>query len=79
MDDNRLTLICKNEVLKKSLSEEENLSKIIEVLAQLHHKKFEVSVIEEREFNSSKSATYEDVEKAIMNIRSKIDFDVQIQ
>lgn len=79
MDDNRLTLICKNEVLKKSLSEEENLSKIIEVLAQIHNKKFDVTVIEEREFNSAKSASFEDVEKAIMNIRSKIDFDVQIQ
>jgi DNA polymerase III subunit gamma/tau len=79
MDDNRLTLVCKNEVLKKSLSEEENLSKIIEVLAQLHKKNFEVAVIEERELRSAKSATYEDVERAIMGIRNKINFDVEIQ
>lgn len=79
MDDGRLTLICKNEVLKKNLSEEENLSKIIDMLAQIHNKKFEISVIEEREFSSSRSASFEDVEKAIMNIRNKIDFDVQIQ
>ncbi len=79
MDDNKLSLICKNNVLKDNLSNEENLSKIIGVLETMYKKHFELNVIEEKEYSSSKGGNLEDIERAIHKIRNKINFDVEIQ
>lgn len=79
MNDERLTIVCKNDIQKNTLSEEENISKIIEVLDQIHHKKFELNIIAEREYAASNEGNFEDIERAINNIRSKINFDVEVK
>ncbi len=79
MDDERLTIICKDSVQKNTLSEEGNVAKIKEVLENIHQKKFELNVIAEKEYSASNEGDYEDIERAISNIRTKINFDVEIQ
>lgn len=79
MDDDRLTLVCKNEVDKNILSEEQNIGKIVEVLQTIHHKTFELAVIEEREYSMSGKGNMDDIERAIQVIRTKINFDIEIQ
>ena len=79
MNDQRLSLVCKNSVQKNTLSEEQYLSKIIDVLESLYKKKFELNVIEETEYSSSNEGNLKDIERAINKIRNKINFDVEIQ
>lgn len=79
MNDQRLSLVCKNSVQKNTLSEEQYLSKIIDVLESLYKKKFELNIIEEKEYSSSNEGNMEDIERAINKIRNKINFDVEIQ
>ncbi len=79
MNDQKLTLVCKNSVQKNTLSEEQYLSKIIDVLESLYKKQFELNVIEETEYSASSEGNFEDIERAIHKIRNKINFDVEIQ
>ena len=79
MNDEKLTLVCKNSVQKNTLSEEQYLSKIINVLESLYKKRFELNVIEQTEYNAEASGSFEDIERAINKIRNKINFDVEIQ
>ncbi|WZL81730.1 DNA polymerase III subunit gamma/tau [Vallitaleaceae bacterium 9-2] len=79
MNDQKLTLVCKNSVQKNTLSEEQYLSKIIDVLESLYKKRFELNVIEETEYSASGEGNFEDIERAIHKIRNKINFDVEIQ
>ncbi len=79
MNDQKLTLVCKNSVQKNTLSEEQYLSKIIDVLESLYKKRFELNVIEETEYSASSEGNFEDIERAIHKIRNKINFDVEIQ
>jgi len=79
MDDKRLTIICKNDIQKKNLSEENNISKIVNVLEKIHHKKFDLKIIAEKEYTLNNEGDFEDIERAINTIRSKINFDVEVK
>lgn len=79
MDDDRLTLVCQDVVQKNTLSEEANVSKIEEVLASLHGKKFDLNIIAENEYSATHKGGLEDIERAIQGLRGKIKFDVEIQ
>lgn len=79
LDDDRLSLICQDIVQKNTLSEEANVSKIEEVLAGLHGKKFDLNIIAENEYTASNKGGLEDIERAIQAMRGKINFDVEIQ
>jgi len=79
LDDERLTLVCKDLVQKNTLSEEVNLSKIKEALENIHHKQFELNVIAEKEYASRGQGNLDDIERAVKQIRSKINFDVEVK
>lgn len=79
LNDDKLTIVCKNIIQKNTLSEEENIGRIVEVLSKLHQKKFDLNVIAEKDYSASNEGSFEDIERAITNIRSKINFDVEIK
>jgi len=61
------------------LSEENNISKIVKVLEKIHHKKFDLNIIAEKEYALNNEGNFEDIERAINTIRSKINFDVEVK
>jgi len=79
LNDERLSIICKDDVQKNFLSEEGNLGKIEEVLAQLHGKSFDLNIIAEKDYASKNQASIEDVDRAIDQLRKKINFDVEVR
>jgi DNA polymerase-3 subunit gamma/tau len=79
MDDDKLTIICKNNIQKNTLSEEENIGRIVSVLAKLHKKNFDLNIIAEKDYTANNDGNFEDIERAINSIRSKIKFEVEIK
>lgn len=79
MDDEKLTIVCRNDIQKKNLSEEANMSKIVEVLGDLHGRKFELNIVTERQYQDKKHSSFSDIEEAVREISKKIAFDIQVK
>lgn len=79
MDDEKLTIVCRNSVQKNVLSEEANMSKIVDVLGGIHDRKFELNIVTEQQFSDKKQANMSDIEEAVRRISQKIKFDMEIK
>lgn len=79
MQDQNITLICHGRAEKDTLSKLENKDKIVEELAKIHHKKFDINVIDENELKQRNNKTVRHTEQVLTYLRQKIDFEITIK
>lgn len=85
LEDGFLYIVCESDIGKKYLSEEENISKINNVLENYHEKKFKVKIIDENDYNlmtNSKpdnTVSMDEAKNIYEQIKSKINFDIEIK
>ena len=85
LEDDYLYIYCDNDVAKKHLSNEENLSNIEEVLGEKFGKNFKVRIIDNDDMNklTNNNRSKEEGKEAAKNIydqiKSKINFDIEIR
>jgi DNA polymerase III subunit gamma/tau len=85
LEDDILYILCDSDVAKNHLSIAENFSKISHVLETMHHKQFNLKLIDKEEYNQltqhhgTKEEGYEDAKHVYEQIKSKINFDVEIR
>lgn len=85
LEDDCLYIFCDNDVAKKHLSNDENLSKIKDVLGEKFGKNFNVRIIDNDDMNNltSHNRTKEEGKEVAKNIydqiKSKINFDIEIR
>lgn len=85
LEDDTLYILCDSDVAKNHLSIAENFSKISHVLENMHHKQFNIKLIDKDEYNQltkhqgTKEEGYEDAKHVYEQIKSKINFDVEIR
>lgn len=79
LNDNKLTLICEDDVVKRGLQDEKNVSKIKEILASTFQKKYEIHIVSEAEVLSGSNHTKRDVDETIAFLQQKINFEIEEQ
>lgn len=85
LEDNVVYIYCENEVSKNHLSQETVLSKIEEVLGDMFDKKFDIKIIDDKDYNAitksnlSKEESGEEARNIYEQIKSKINFDIGIK
>lgn len=83
IDGDILYIVCSEKTGKKYLSQEENISKINNVLEELNNRSFQIKVIDQEEYNMlTNNIIYEDPNQPDINyeeIQSKVNIDVKIQ
>lgn len=85
LEDDIIYIVCDNEIAKNHLSQEENMGKINHVLAQMFEKNFNVKVINQDDYNEltqnnlGKEESMEEAKNIYEQIKSKINFDIDIR
>lgn len=85
LEDETVYIFCENDVAKNHLSNEENLSKIKDVLAETFSKNFNVRIIDNGDLNNitgqsrSKEEGAEAAKSIYDQIKTKINFDIEIR
>ena len=85
LEDENLYIFCENDVAKNHLSQEDNLNIIKDVLAQRFGKNFKVRIIDSGDYNNltsqslSKEEGNEEARDIYEQIKSKINFDIEIR
>ncbi len=85
LEDNVVYIYCENDVSKNHLSQESVMGKIEEVLGEMFEKKFDIKVIDDKEYNAitksnlSKEESGEETRNIYEQIKSKINFDIGIK
>ncbi|VDN47658.1 DNA polymerase III subunit gamma/tau [Petrocella atlantisensis] len=85
LEDDVVYIVCDSEIGKNHLSQEENMGKIDHVLKQMFDKKFNIKVIDQEDYNQitqrqmSKDESLKDAKNVYEQIKSKINFDIEIR
>jgi DNA polymerase-3 subunit gamma/tau len=84
IDGDMLYIVCSDNVGKKYLSQEDNISKINSGLETVNQKKFNIKIIEQDEYDAMTGEAISNHEQEILNANydeliSKVNFDVTIQ
>lgn len=85
LEDEVVYIYCDSDVAKRHLSQEENIHIISDVLVEKFGKSFQVKVIDSDDYNKlttkqhSRDANNEETRNIYDQIRSKIDFDIEIR
>lgn len=85
LENDIIYIVCDSDISKIHLSGEENMGKINHVLSQKFEKNFNVKVINQEEYNQltnqtlGKEESMEDAKNIYEQIKSKINFDIEIR
>ena len=85
LEDDVLYIYCEHDVPKNHLSQEDNLSKIKEVLSETFEKNFKIRIIDAADYNKltnqqlSDSQSSQETRNIYEQIKSKINFDIGIE
>lgn len=85
LEDDIIYIVCDSDIAKKHLSQEENIDKIQSALTNMFKKKFKFKIIGQEEYNQltkqslNKEESLEDAKNIYEQIKSKINFDIEIR
>ncbi|NDL66358.1 DNA polymerase III subunit gamma/tau [Anaerotalea alkaliphila] len=78
-----LTVLVENETQKNILSQEEYLGTMIRILEELHKKRFQVAVVDEKDYMARSSShsrdTLEEAKSVFEELSSKINFTIEVK
>ncbi len=85
LEDDIVYIVCDNDIAKNHLSQEENMVKINHVLSQMFEKNFNIKIINQEDYSQltnrsmGKEESMEDAKNIYEQIKSKINFDIDIR